>query len=205
VAHNDGCPLVLDPFAGGGAIPLEAGRLGAKAVANDYNPVAHMILRATCEYPQKYGKPAKRQVCMEEFGRTVQSEVDVPNVLAHDFEYWAMRLFRNVQDNIGALYPCGKDGCPVLAYLWARTVPCSNPSCRATFPLLRSLVLRSKGSRVALSMEIVKSKKEIQFGIVRGQAISRTEGTKAQRGPAKCPFCGETTSEDDIRRAATEG
>ena len=47
-------PVVLDPFAGGGAIPLEAGRLGAQAIANDYNPVAYLILRATCEFPQKY-------------------------------------------------------------------------------------------------------------------------------------------------------
>jgi len=66
IAHNGNMPTVLDPFAGGGAIPLEAGRLGCHAVANDYNPVAYLILRATCEFPQKYGKPGVRRVVSEE-------------------------------------------------------------------------------------------------------------------------------------------
>lgn len=54
-------PVVLDPFAGGGAIPLEATRLGCQAIANDYNPVAYLILRATCEFPQRYGKPTAEE------------------------------------------------------------------------------------------------------------------------------------------------
>ena len=59
---NDGrAPVLLDPFAGGGAIPLEAARLGCQAIANDYNPVAHLIERATCEFPQKYGVPTGTQ------------------------------------------------------------------------------------------------------------------------------------------------
>ncbi|GIX46049.1 MAG: hypothetical protein KatS3mg131_0260 [Candidatus Tectimicrobiota bacterium] len=61
-AYGGETPTVLDPFAGGGAIPLEAGRLGCQAIANDYNPVAYLILRATCEFPQKYGKPGWRRV-----------------------------------------------------------------------------------------------------------------------------------------------
>jgi putative DNA methylase len=61
-AHGKHVPTIFDPFSGGGAIPLEAGRLGAQALANDYNPVAYLILRATCEFPQKYGKPGKRRI-----------------------------------------------------------------------------------------------------------------------------------------------
>jgi hypothetical protein len=61
VAHGGKPPVVLDPFAGGGAIPLEAGRLGCQPIANDYNPVAYLVLRATCEFPQKYGKPGERR------------------------------------------------------------------------------------------------------------------------------------------------
>lgn len=53
-------PTVFDPFAGGGAIPLEAGRLGCQAVANDYNPVAHLVLRATCEFPKRYGRSGEK-------------------------------------------------------------------------------------------------------------------------------------------------
>ncbi|MBW2009999.1 MAG: DNA adenine methylase, partial [Deltaproteobacteria bacterium] len=88
IAHGGKTPTVLDPFAGGGAIPLEAGRLGCRAIANDYNPVAHLILRATCEFPQKYGKPGKRKVVVEEFGKRFEREIEVSNILVHDIEKW---------------------------------------------------------------------------------------------------------------------
>ncbi|GIX50688.1 MAG: hypothetical protein KatS3mg132_882 [Limisphaera sp.] len=88
-AYGGETPTVLDPFAGGGSIPLEAGRLGCQAIANDYNPVAYLILRATCEFPQKYGRPGKRKVVVEEFGKEVEREIEVPNVLVHDVEKWA--------------------------------------------------------------------------------------------------------------------
>lgn len=61
LANGGEVPVVLDPFAGGGAIPLEAGRLGCQPIANDYNPVAYLILRATCEFPQKYGMSVEAQ------------------------------------------------------------------------------------------------------------------------------------------------
>lgn len=204
-AHDGKVPVVLDPFAGGGAIPLEAGRLGCQAIANDYNPVAHLILRATCEYPQKYGKPGKRKVTIEEFGKRCEHEVGVPNVLVHDFEKWAGWILERAREKIAHLYPPGKDGRPVLAYLWARSVPCSNTSCRAEIPLLRSLLLRSKAGKVALTLQANKARKELRFGIAKGSTIKVTEGTKAQRGPARCPFCLEPTSEDDLRRAAIDG
>lgn len=205
IAHGGRTPIVLDPFAGGGAIPLEAGRLGCGAIANDYNPVAHLILRATCEFPQKYGKPGRRKAIVEEFGKKVEREIEVPNVLVHDFEKWANWVLERTREKMGHLYPSGKDGRQVLAYLWARTAPCSNPSCRGEIPLLRSLLLRSTGSKVALTIDVDRAKKEISFGIARGRAVSEADGTKAQRGPAKCPFCKEPTSEDDLRRAAIDG
>lgn len=200
LAHGGKVPTVLDPFAGGGAIPLEAGRLGCGAIANDYNPVAHLILRATCEYPQKYGKPGKREVVLEEFGRKVEREILVPNGLVHDLEYWANRILDRAREKLGHLYPPGNDGRPVLAYLWARTAPCSNPSCRGEIPLLRSLLLRSKDEKVALRLDVNKAKKEVRFGIARSRAVLETDGTKAQRGSVKCPFCGEPTSQEYLRR-----
>lgn len=206
VAHGGETPTVLDPFAGGGAIPLEAGRLGCQAIANDYNPVAHLILRATCEFPQKYGKPGRRTVIVEELGKKVERDVEVPNMLVHDFEKWAKLVLERTKERIGHLYPAGKDGRPVLAYLWARTTPCSNPSCQAKIPLLRSLVLCSKsGGKVALAMNIRKDSKTVSFEIVRGRAIKRTEGTKREKGPAICPFCKQPTTEADMRKAGIEG
>jgi adenine-specific DNA methylase len=206
VAHGGKTPLVLDPFAGGGAIPLEAARLGCQAIANDYNPVAYLVLRATCEFPQKYGRPGKRRATVEEFGKKIEREIDVPNVLAYDVEKWAKWILERARDKIGQLYPPGEDGRPVLAYLWARTVPCSNTSCRAEIPLLRNLLLRSsERDKVGLKLEVDKAKKEIKFRIARGKSVRETEGTKRQRGPAICPYCEQPNREEDLRRAATSG
>ena len=205
VAHGGNVPIVLDPFAGGGAIPLEAGRLGCRAIANDYNPVAHLILRATCELPQKYGKHGTRTVVAEEFGRAVERKTTVTNVLARDFETWANWVLTQVRQKIGYLYPAGKDGRPVLTYLWARTTPCSNPSCQGQIPLLRSLVVCSRGTKVALTLEVDQEGKTVSFGIAKDQAIKRTEGTKRTRGPAICPFCQQPTSEAEIRTAGQAG
>ena len=206
IANNGKAPTVLDPFAGGGAIPLEAGRLGCQAIANDYNPVAYLILRATCEFPQKYGKPGKRKVLVEELGKIVEKEIEVPNVLVHDVDRWAKWILEQARERIGHLYPPGKDGRPVLDYLWARTAPCSNPSCRGEIPLLRTLLLCGRGARrVALQIDVDKPKKAIQFSVVNGKAIKKTEGTKRQRGPAICPYCDQPTSEKDLRFAGQSG
>jgi adenine-specific DNA methylase len=205
VAHGGNVPTVLDPFAGGGAIPLEAGRLGCQAIANDYNPVAYLILRATCEFPQKYGKPGKRKALIEEFGKEVEREVQVPNVLVHDFEEWATWILRRAREKIGHLYPPGKDGRPVVGYLWARTVPCSNPSCRGEIPLLRSLLLCNKADKkVALTMEVDKKRRTVRFGIAEGKEIADTAGTAMDRA-ARCPFCHQPTAVEEIKRASFEG
>jgi putative DNA methylase len=203
VAHQGRAPVVLDPFAGGGSIPLEAARLGCQAIANDYNPVAYLVLRATCEFPQRYGKPGRRQIKTDALGKRDAREVEVPNVLVHDIEIWANRILNKAASKIAHLYPPGKDKRVVVAYLWARTVPCSNPSCRAEFPLLRSLVICNKPDKqVALTMEVAKQDKKIRFGIVHGHAIKRREGTKPRpKGPAICPFCQQQTSEEELRSA----
>jgi putative DNA methylase len=205
IAHGGKIPTVLDPFAGGGAIPLEAGRLGCQPIANDYNPVAYLILRATCEFPQRYGKPGRRKIVMEEFGKRVEREVEVPNVLAHDVEKWANWILERARERIGHLYPPGKDGRPVVGYLWARTAPCSNPSCRGEIPLLRSLLICNKpDKKVALTMEVDNKRKTVRFGITEGKGITRTDGTTVSRG-AQCPICNQITDVDRIKEASFSG
>lgn len=206
IANNGKVPIVLDPFAGGGAIPLEAGRLGCKAIANEYNPVAYLILQATCEFPQKYGKPGKREALTEEFGKTIGKVTEVSNVLIHDFEKWANWILERTREKIGYLYPPGKDGKPVIAYLWARTAPCSNPSCRCEIPLLSTLLVCSKaGKKTALKMELDKERREIFFGIAKGKEITRTNGTMQNRGNVLCPFCEQVTPVADLRKAGLAG
>lgn len=206
VAFGGEIPTVLDPFAGGGAIPLEAGRLGCQAIANDYNPVAHLILMATCELPQKYGQPGNRKALVEDFGKAVEREVQIPNVLVHDFEVWANWILERARQRIGNLYPPGKDGRQVVGYLWARTAPCSNPTCRGEIPLLRSLlVCNKKDKQVALTMDVDKNQKAVRFGIAEGIAIKSTDGTMQNRGNTLCLYCKQVTPVADLRIAGLAG
>lgn len=207
-AHGGETPTVLDPFAGGGAIPLEAGRLGCQPIANDYNPVAYLILRATCEFPQKYGKSGKRRIVFEENGRKVEHLAEVPNVLVHDLEKWANWILEQARERIGHLYPPGRDGRPVVGYFWARTAPCSNPACRGEIPLLRSLLvcdLRSGLRKAALTMEVDKKLKTVRFGIAEDKAIRISDGTMQNRGNTLCPYCEQVTPVDDLRTAGLAG
>jgi len=206
VAYDGKVPTVLDPFAGGGAIPLEAGRLGCRTIANEYNPVAYLIVRATCEYPQKYGKSGTRRVVHQELGQEVERQETVPNVLVHDVEKWARWILERARESIGHLYPAGRDGGPVVGYLWARTASCANPACRGEIPLLRSLLVCSKkGTRVALTLEVNKTHKTVRFGIAQGEDIEATAGTMQSRGNALCPYCQQVTPVADLRAAGIEG
>jgi adenine-specific DNA methylase len=206
IAHGSEVPTVLDPFAGGGAIPLEVGRLGCQAVANDYNPVAYLILRATCEFPQRYGRPGMRKVKEECLGTSTEIEREVPNVLVQDVEKWARWILGRARERIGHFYPPGKDGRPVVAYLWARTAPCANPSCRGEIPLLRSLlVCNKKDKQVALTMNVDKKRKDVRFGIAEGKAIKATDGTMQNRGNTLCPYCEQVTPVADLRTAGLTG
>lgn len=207
IANDGEPPTVLDPFAGGGAIPLEAGRLGCKAIANDYNPVAYLILKGACEFPQKYGKPGTRKLTVTEFGKQIEKEIRVPNILVYDLEKWAGIMLERARERIGHLYPEGSDGRPVVGYLWARTAPCSNPSCRGEMPLIRSLLICNKDQKkIALEMQINKERKLAYFSIVSDEQIERIDGTKKKaKGPFTCPFCNQATTEDDVRNYGKKG
>jgi len=180
-ANNGNSPSVLDPFAGGGAIPLEVGRIGAQPIANDYNPVAHLILRATCEFPQAFGKD-----------------------LARELDALTSRVMEKARTKLGHLYPCGKDGHPVVGYVWARTVRCSNPGCRAEIPLLRSLLLCNKPAK-QISLVVNKRGQEITFGVAKGREIKATDGTMLNRGDCRCLFCLQTMMVSDLRKAGMDG
>ena len=128
-------PRVLDPFAGGGAIPLEALRFGCETYASDYNPVAVLILKAVLEYPQEYGEK-----------------------LVEDVKKWGEWVLEGAKREIGRFYPngviekkeyfgeSGEEYIPV-GHIWARTVPCQNPSCGAEISLMRQFWLAKKSKR----------------------------------------------------------
>ena len=130
-------PKVLDIFAGGGAIPLEAMRLGAHAIAVEYNPVAWFILKCTLEFPSKLaGKtwPLPKGDDADANGELFSRQGEQGDLAAH-VRYWGDWVRRNVEEDLKPYFPI-VDGKPPVAYFWARTVPCQDPKCGATVPLL---------------------------------------------------------------------
>ena len=120
-AHGEEAPLVVDPFAGGGSIPLEALRLGCEAFASDLNPVACLLLKAMLENIPRRGPALADEV------RAVGAEIR--DAAAKE---------------LADLYPKDPDGATPIAWLWARTVRCEAPDCGAEIPLMRSFWLAKK-------------------------------------------------------------
>lgn len=147
-------PRVLDPFAGGGAIPLEALRLGCETYASDLNPVAVLIEKCTLEYPQKYGKAKKVPVKKSEegeqselFGVSETKAQYTVNPLLEDVKKWGSWILNEAEKEIGSFYPADSDGHIPVGYIWARTIPCQNPACGADIPLMRQYWLAKKDKK----------------------------------------------------------
>jgi putative DNA methylase len=171
-------PLVVDPFAGGGAIPLEALRVGADAFASDLNPVAVLLNRVILEYIPKYGLK-----------------------LAEEFRKWGESIKVEAEKEMGQFYPKDPDGAKPIAYLWARTVTCEGPGCGAEIPLMRSLWLAKKGNRsVALKMLPDRDNKRVNFEILQSVKPQDVGIGTIRRGSATCPICGYTTPVASVRR-----
>lgn len=169
-------PVVVDPFAGGGAIPLEALRVGADAFASDLNPVSVLINKVILEYIPRYGKR-----------------------LADEVEKWGKWAQEQAKIRLADYYPKDPDGAIPIAYLWARTITCEGPGCGAEVPLMRSFWLARKGGGVALIVTPDSSKKELTFSIVEKPKPSEIQGATVARGSVTCPCCGYTTPASSTR------
>ena len=110
-AHGEEAPLVVDPFAGGGSIPLEALRLGCEAFASDLNSVACLILKVMLEEIPRHGPGLADEL------RRVGGEIKAA-----------------AEKELAGLYPADSDGATPIAYLWARTVRCEAPNLRGRDP-----------------------------------------------------------------------
>jgi len=221
----DDPPKVLDPFAGGGSIPLEALRLGCETYASDYNPVAVFIEKATLEWPQKYGievelnREDTQERDLDLFGHDGQKA----NLLAYMVEKWAKVVLEQVREEIERYYPrergrgtVGKgnpkysDGWIPVGYVWARTVRCQNPSCGAEIPLIRQFWLsRKKDKRIAYWPVVKENERTIDFTLLSGRSLNESgfdpsEGT-VSRGNASCPVCGQVTKANRVRKLARAG
>jgi len=191
-------PKVLDCFAGGGAIPLEASRLGCETYALELNPVGVLILKAVLEYPQRYGKG-----------------------LFEDIKKWGSWVYHEAKREIGRFYPeeirpsqetlygeAGRDKDVPVGYIWGRTIRCQNPSCNVEIPLMRQFWLAKKGKKkIALRMIVDKKNKKIDFKVVQGKEVDSfdpSQGT-TRRATVLCPVCGSGMDGKTLRKKTIEG
>jgi putative DNA methylase len=195
-------PELLDPFAGGGAIPLEAQRLGLKAHASDLNPVAVMINKAMIEIPPKFkGMSPVNPKSRSQLGSELVWKGSTG--LAEDVKYYGQWMRDEAFKRIGHLYPRAKlsDGteATVIAWIWARTVKCPNPACGCAMPLARSFTLsKKKGKEYHVELDMQGNK--IHYHVEPGVA-KKIEGTVNRKG-AICPCCGAPVGFDYIRNEA---
>ncbi|NLS10716.1 DUF1156 domain-containing protein [Nesterenkonia sp. MY13] len=172
-SNNGELPAVLDPFAGGGAIPLEAQRLGLEAHASDLNPLAVLINKALIEIPPKF---ADQQPIHPGSPDKESSSYRRAEGLAEDVRYYGQWMRDEAQRRIGHLYPKVKhpDGTEhtVIAWIWARTVKSPNPANPIEVPLVRSWWLgKKKGKEAWIDAKVVD-------GQVRYEVRHDAEGPK---------------------------
>ena len=175
---------VLDPTAGGGSIPLEVHRLGYAACANDLNPVAALVLKATIEWPRAYGRS-----------------------LRAEFDRVAREFIRRAEPRFDRVFPTEPDGVRIEGYLWARTVTC--PYCDGLVPLSPNWRLAPDGTGVRLLPNSAAGPgtpgRVCAFKIV-GSAEEQSSRTVA-RGDGHCPYadCGRVIDGEEIKAQAQAG
>lgn len=170
-AHGEETPLVVDPFAGGGSIPLEALRLGCETFASDLNPVACLILKVMLEDIPRHGPELGDEL------RRVGAEIKAA-----------------AEKELAEFYPTDPDGAKPIAYLWARTVRCESPACGSEIPLMRSRWLSKKAARRrALRPAVVRKKGQtprVEFEIYEPATEQEVPTGTVSRAKATCVCCG---------------
>jgi adenine-specific DNA methylase len=171
-------PLVVDPFAGGGAIPLETLRIGADAFASDLNPVASIINKVLLEHIPN---------CSEQ--------------LSDELNRWGKWVKEQAEKKLRKFYPEDADGSVPITYIWARTIVCEGPGCGATVPLIRSLWMSKRGRQsVALKLVPNPNQKRVDFEVISNISAKEVSDGTVRRGSVTCPLCGYTTPVASVRR-----
>jgi len=202
-------PKVLDPFGGGGSIPLELIRLGCDTSSIDYNPVALFVQKATLEWPQKYGIKIPVSLINEGEEKTQLSLVeDNTNFLEFLVKKWANIILEEVKEEIGQYYPPDDDGSIPVGYIWNRVMRCENPNCRISIPLAGSFWLaKTKKKKIALK-PIIKDN-TINFDIIdfdnsTDSNYNPSNGT-VNRSNIKCPSCDQVIKAKKVRELSQNG
>ncbi len=203
-AYGGRPPRILDPFAGGGAIPLEALRLGCEVYSSDYNPVSVLIQKCTLEYPQKYGKSSKGKA--EWAG---MKDAAGQNPLLGDVRKWGKWVLEEATKEISRFYPNEPDGSIPVGYVWARTVTCQNPACGSEIPLMRQLWLAKTSAKQVALYPFVENRR-VRFEIVGSGSKKFPAGFAPDNGTvsraiATCLVCGSVIDGDTTRKLFHDG
>jgi len=202
-AHPEETPLVVDPFAGGGSIPLEALRLGCETFASDLNPVACLILKVMLEDIPRWG--GKKVKVKRQNGKEVEVEG-----LAEALRIVGKDIKEAAEKELSEFYPKDPDGATPIAYLWARTVKCESPNCGAEIPLMRSFWLCKKANKKrALKYQVKRQKEkgkspEVVFEIFEPKTDKEVPGGTVTRARATCLCCGTVLPPERVRAQLSE-
>lgn len=200
---GDDPPTIFDPFCGGGSTLVEAQRLGLPAAGSDLNPVPTLITRTiTNLVPQMMARPA-----------LIGDPTQLRGVSGHPLEgfladcrHYAERVRARVWDEIGHLYPPAPGGGTVIAWLWARTVTCPNPACRAIAPLASSFWLSRKPGAEAWVDPVPQGPgKPVRFEVQRGDGAPGRNGTMVSRTSAVCLVCDSAIPLTHVRDEGKSG
>lgn len=199
-------PAVLDPFAGGGSIPLEAQRLGLEAHASDLNPVAVLINKALIEIPPRFAGRAPVFPGADDGMRSWPGA----HGLAEDVRRYGEWMREEAWRRIGHLYPRAQlpDGseATVIAWIWARTVTCPNPACGIETPLVSKWWLgKKKGKEAYIVPKVVGDHVEYSIGHDPKRAPTKQDDGTVDRNGARCLACEAHIGFDYLRSEARSG
>jgi len=207
---NGNPPALLDPFAGGGTIPLEGQRLGLSVRAHDLNPVAVLINKAMIEIPPVFcGKPAINPESRCRLGNAWNGI----NGLIEDVQYYGEWIRNEAYKRIGHSYPQvsvplsqGGGKTNVVAWIWAHTVKCPNPACGCEMPLANGFTLsKKKGNEAYVEPVFDFENKRITYTVRLGGKKPANEPKLARGANFKCIMCGEATTPEYIKEESCAG
>lgn len=192
-------PKVLDPFAGGGSLPLEAARLGCEAYAQDLNPNAVLTLLGTVDYPMRFAQtqfplPPQEDWFDEQAGPRASNLVEAVDA-------WGRWVLEQAQTKLKEYYPSAP-GETTIAYFWAKTVRCTNPTCGGEIPLVAHRWLSHRAGQEAVAYRLLpQPDRTLLVEILYGEDAlddNADQGTMA-RGSVQCPFCPQTVSPEQVK------
>lgn len=207
---------IYDPFCGGGSIPLEAQRLGLRAVGTDLNPVAVLITKALIELPPKFANRPPVNPDADPMGMTVGKGKQAKQVpwrgaagLAADIRYYGRKMRELAWAKIGHLYPTAElpegGAATVIAWLWARTIPCANPACGIAMPLLKSFQVSKKAGNQHWIKPVVDNESKTVAFVVQNHGRDVPAGGNISRYGATCVACGNTAVLEYVREQSRAG